>query len=209
MTLPKLINSALAFSVISGIMNILGIKLANTVTTNVTGLFSSSIQSWGNSYVFPIALASYIFLYLLGAVWGSWWYSSFHVRPVLWKKLVSPITNLSILLYGVLSQNPPVALLMFAMSNHNAFASNFTNYKIKPSQLTGLVMDMGVDIAKFNFENLSQQRCIKQNFIVRILIIIGFCIGGILAIYYTNWQLIWVAVAFYIALIGAIILGKF
>ncbi len=200
----KYIKIALGFAFISGIMNILGIKLLASVTTNVTGWLSLAIQAWQQQEP-SLAFLGYILTYLAGATWSSYWYNYNAVAFDVKKQLVSPVTNLVIIGYSLYTAQASVYLWLFAMSNHNAFASNHSHLKVKPSQITGLVMDMGLDLSRLPFQKICQKNEAIQNLLIKIFIIIGFASGGLLAAHFSTWHLLWLPFTFYIILIYLII----
>ncbi|MDI9878390.1 DUF1275 family protein [Flectobacillus longus] len=210
MKLERLITIAIPFSIISGIMNILGIKLFGVVTTNVTGLFSLGVQWWSdNGHQFPLALTIYILSYLFGSFFSSWWYHSYQLVPKMWKKLITPSVNLSIVLFAYFMKEPFIPSLVFAMSNHNAFASNFTCAKVKPSQLTGLVMDLGVELSKLKFTSSESRRCLWDSILTRLTIIVFFTVGALIAVTNQTMGLMLVVVIFYLGVIASVVLRKF
>ena len=210
MKLKRLIAIAIPFSIISGIVNILGIKLLGVVTTNVTGLFSLGVQWWSdNGHQFPFTLTIYILSYLLGSFFSSWWYHSYQLVPKMRKKLITPSVNLLIVLVAYFMKEPFIPSLVFAMSNHNAFASNFTCAKVKPSQLTGLVMDLGVELSKLRFTSSESRGCLWDSILTRLTIIVFFTLGAVVAVTNQTMILMLVAAVFYIGLIISVLLRKF
>jgi hypothetical protein len=202
--------SSFIFSSISGIINILGIQQLRLVVTNVTGHYSSSILSSRTETIYDLLIAcSYIFMYWLGSVWASSCFFYGKNNDKAFVKSLPIFLNLIIVLYAVLSGNLVVWLFFLVSSTQNAFGANHTENQVRPSQITGVVMASGLDIAKYFFGNSSTdyKNSLLKAFFVKMLNITGFIAGGILAFFVASIEILWLIVLFY-STIAILILKK-
>ncbi|MEA5405231.1 DUF1275 family protein [Arcicella sp. DC2W] len=202
--------SSFSFSFVSGIINILGIILLGLVVTNVTGHYSSSIVSSGMLTLNDILLTcSYIFMYWLGSFWAS---SCFYYGKSTNKAYVKALPiflNLIILIYAVWSQHLIVWLLFLVSSTQNAFGANHSENQVRASQITGVVMASGLDIAKYFFGGFTKdfKKDFLKAFAVKMLNITGFIVGGITAFFYSSINILWLPIVFY-GIVSILILKK-
>lgn len=202
--------SSFSFSFVSGIINVLGIVLLGLVVTNVTGHYSSSIVSSGTLTTKNILLTcSYIFMYWFGSFWASSCFFYGKKIDKVYVKALPILLNLIILLLAVWSQDLIVWLLFFVSSTQNAFGANHSENQVRASQITGVVMASGLDIAKYFFGNFSSE-CKKdflKAFVVKMLNIAGFMVGGATAFFYSTINILWLPIIFY-SIVLVLILNK-
>ncbi|MEA5257886.1 DUF1275 family protein [Arcicella aquatica] len=202
--------SSFSFSFVSGIINILGIQFLGLVVTNVTGHYSTSILSnKTETYKDILITSSYIFMYWLGSFWASSCFYYGKKTDKAYIKALPIFLNLIILLYALWSQNLVVWLLFLVSSTQNAFGANHSENQIRASQITGVVMASGLDMAKYFFGGFSAD-CRKdflKAFSVKMLNIIGFIVGGIASFFYSSLSILWLPVAFY-CIVSVLILKK-
>ncbi len=192
--------SAFSFSFVSGIINVLGILLLGLVVTNVTGHYSATIVTSRSLAIGDILLTCfYIFMYWFGSFWAS---SCYHIGKRIdnaFIKALPTLLNLVILLFAVYSQHLIVWLLFFVSSTQNALGANHTENQVRASQITGVVMATGLDMAKYFFADCSNdcKRSVFKTFTVKMLNIAGFVIGGITALYQGTTNVLWLPIIFY------------
>lgn len=202
--------SSFSFSFVSGVINILGITLLGLVVTNVTGHYSSSIISSGTVTLKDILLTcSYIFMYWFGSFWASSCFYYGKSTDKAYIKVLPILLNLAILLYAVWSQYLIVWLLFLVSSTQNAFGANHSENQIRASQITGVVMASGLDIAKYFFGDFSSacKKDFLKAFAVKMLNITGFIVGGITAFFYSSINILWLPIVFY-GIVSILILKK-
>ena len=124
-------------------------------------------------------------------------------------KAIPILVNLGIMLLALKTNNIPIYLFFFATSVQNSFGANHSKNEIRPSQITGVVMSSGLDIAKYFYDDCPKEtkRAIINSFTNKVLNIIGFVIGGIIAFFYTSISLLWIPVAFY-SIVAVLIIQK-
>jgi uncharacterized membrane protein YoaK (UPF0700 family) len=198
------------FSIVAGVVNVLGIKKLSIVLTNVTGHLSEAIMV-SNSDFYDDAILTpllYVLMYATGAFWSFWCFNYGQKKHYTWPKVLPVLVNIGIFLYALLTQSLPMLALFFAMSSQNGIGSNHSYAQVKPSQITGVVMNAMQDLSKYFLEeNPQQQSQSLTEFIIKALNIAGFAVGGLLALHYNVVNVLWVPVVFY-TLLGLLIVTK-
>ena len=210
MTIRQTRIAAFTFSVIPGIINILGIKMLGIVLTNVTGHYSGAVQQLGGeSWEGFIIILLYILMYWMGSFCAASCFIYGNRTDNDFIKAIPILVNLGIMLLALKTNNIPIYLFFFATSVQNSFGANHSKNEIRPSQITGVVMSSGLDIAKYFYDDCPKEtkRAIINSFINKVLNIIGFVIGGIIAFFYTSISLLWIPVAFY-SIVAVLIIQK-
>ena len=167
---------------VSGLINSMGLSLFSVVVTNVAGHFGTFSQRiFAGDYPFGFALLGGVLVYAFGAFAATW------IAETQQKKglLLLPIWGSALVLawvhiFGVRGEEFVAMWLLFgSMGAYNAFASNLTNGQIKPSQLTGLIIDFCTDAAKIyaKKQDVLENDKLRQKNQVRGLIILSFLVG--------------------------------
>ena len=200
MNLTQTRIAAFIFSVIPGIINILGIKTLGIILTNVTGHFSGAVQQLGEELGKGIVIIlTYIFMYWMGSFCAASCFVYGNRKDSGFIKAIPLLVNLGIMLWALKTNNIPIYLFFFATSVQNSFGANHSKNEIRPSQITGVVMASGLDIAKYFFLDYPKEakRAFIRSFTNKMLNIIGFFTGGTIAFFYTAMAILWIPVAFY------------
>ena len=200
MTIKQTSLAAFTFSVIPGIINILGIKMFGIVLTNVTGHFSGAVmQLGGQSYDEILLILSYILIYWIGSFFASSCFIYGNQKENNFLKALPLLINLGIMLWALKTNNIPFYSFFFVTSVQNSFGANHSQNEIRPSQITGVIMASGLDIAKYFFSDCPPE--IKQTYIQsfsnKMLNVTGFVMGGTIAFFYTTILILWIPVIFY------------
>jgi len=201
MTTRKIYLSSFIFSSTSGIINIVGIKQIGVVLTNVTGHISSLIQQLGEGKWEKLELTfSYAFVYWLGAFVASSCFIKSEYSSVNYWKSVPLLLNFSILIYAIAFHSIPVWGLIWVASSQNAFGTYQSKGEIRPSQITGVVMALGVEVSNFLWASNSPtaQRKIGVSIYTKLLNIIGFIAGGCIAMGYSSSNILILPTLFYL-----------
>jgi hypothetical protein len=200
MTTKQTYISALCFSFVPGIINILGLKLFGVVLTNVTGHYSGLVQQIGvETWHHSLRILAYIATYWLGSVFASTCFILGNRRENSIIKAIPTLINLGLMLFTIFTGTIPITLFFLATSIQNSFGANHSKNEIRPSQITGVVMASGLDFAKYFFSDATKaiKKTIKSSFITKTLNILGFVLGGITAFYFTSIFILWIPVIFY------------
>ena len=210
MTLTQTRIAAFTFSVIPGIINILGIKTLGIVLTNVTGHYSGAVQQLGEeSGREIITILIYIFMYWMGSFCAASCFIYGNRKDNHLIKAIPLIVNLGIMLWALGNNDIPIYLFFWATSVQNSFAANHSNNEIRPSQITGVIMASGLDIAKYFFSDCSNQakRAAIHSFTNKMLNVLGFVTGGVVAFFYSTITILWIPANFY-AIFAVLIIRK-
>jgi uncharacterized membrane protein YoaK (UPF0700 family) len=181
---------ALVFSFVSGLVNIYGIRHWGLVVTNATGHLSEAVQTLDATLRTSLY---YILAYGLGAIWG---FSCFHGGTKFknkWIFALPTLVNLIIFGMAVGLNHVPLVALVFAMSCQNAYGIHMSDGSVRPSQITGIIVNLGEDVAKQLFDNKDK----KTEILIKILNIIGFALGGTLAVLVNSKIILLIPIAFY------------
>ena len=210
MTITQTRIAAFTFSVIPGIINILGIKMLGIVLTNVTGHFSGTVQQLEvESGRGILIILTYIFMYWMGSFCAASCFIYGTRKDNHFIKAIPLFVNLGIMLWALGTNSIPIYLFFLATSVQNSFAANHSNNEIRPSQITGVVMASGLDIAKYFFSDCSKEakRADIRSFTNKMLNVMGFVAGGVIAFFYTTIFILWIPAAFY-AIVALLIIQK-
>jgi uncharacterized membrane protein YoaK (UPF0700 family) len=86
-----------------------------------------------------------------------------------WSQLFVPVT---------------VVLLCFIMGLQNAVITKISKAEIRTTHITGLVTDLGIELGKLLYMNLSQPgtpvRANRQRLRVHLALVLGFFLGGLM-----------------------------
>ena len=189
---------ASALSFVAGIVNIVGVLSVKVLTTNITGCFAFfSEEILLDHYNEALTYFLFIICFLSGAFCSSFLveFSSGHrtVRP----HLIPLITEILILgcvgmsdykeLKISLSPYITAGLLLFAMGVQNSLVTRVSQSVVRTTHLTGLFTDLGIELSKLFFkERKNEQRQLKKNITLKLVIIACFFSGCIIGGYSYN-----------------------
>ena len=169
----------------SGLINSMGLQFFEVVTTNVAGHFGTLLQRLLNQkYVLGLSLLGGVVVYGLSA-FGATLLSETQPNTKHKFLLLLPIIfNVAVLLFFQVQSTSArsfweIWLLFAGMGAYNAFSSNLTNGQVKPSQLTGLIIDACVDSAKIAAKThpLASSVAFRKKNQIRWLIVLFFSLG--------------------------------
>lgn len=169
----------------SGLINSMGLQFFEVVTTNVAGHFGTLLQRLLNQkYALGLSLLGGVVVYGLSA-FGATLLSETQPNTKHKFLLLLPIIfNVAVLLFFQVQSASArsfweIWLLFAGMGAYNAFSSNLTNGQVKPSQLTGLIIDACIDSAKIAAKTHPLASCVafRRKNQVRWLIVLFFSLG--------------------------------
>jgi|GEM_PF-4379077 len=170
---------------VSGLVNSMGLQFFEVVTTNVAGHFGAFLQQLlKHDYPLGLWLLGGVIVYGLGAFGATLLGETQRSTTPKVLLLLPIIFNVAVLFFFQVHSTSvrsfwEIWLLFAGMGAYNAFSSNLTNGQIKPSQLTGLLIDACVDSAKIaskKYPLVSGVEWRRKNQ-VRWLIILFFSLG--------------------------------
>lgn len=182
----------------SGIVIYAGLMTFSVVVTNVTGLLPQIAQ---DLYQGKLNTAGAIFLWLfaffLGGFFAGWCVE--REKLLKWRYLhLLPLTVVAaIFLYVGMSADDSAALhpiafpgmILFSIGIQNAMVSLTTSSLIKASQMTGVVNELGVDIAEIFHSEGEKRRLIQREALLRVTVMVSFLLGAMFSVaFFPTWQ---------------------
>jgi uncharacterized membrane protein YoaK (UPF0700 family) len=175
----------------SGIVIYAGLMTFSVVVTNITGLLPQIAK---DLYEGRLNTAGSIFLWLfaffLGGFFAGWCVEREKLNK--WRYLhLLPLSVVSSLFVFVGSAadhsdmfHPVVfpGMVLFSIGIQNAMVSLTTSSLIKASQITGVVNELGVDIAEIFHSEGEKRRLIQREAMLRIIIMCSFLLGAMFSV---------------------------
>jgi uncharacterized membrane protein YoaK (UPF0700 family) len=179
---------AFAYPFSSGIVIYAGLMTFSMIVTNVTGLLPQIAKDiyegeWRTAGTIFLCL----FAFFLGGFFAGWCvereklnkWRYLHLLPLLTVAFLFVTVGLS---NGHSNTMHPIILpgmLLFSIGIQNAMVSLTTSSLIKASQLTGVVNELGVDIAEIFHSAGEQRRIIQREAMLRLIIMCSFLLGSL------------------------------
>lgn len=161
----------------------------SVVVTNVTGLLPQIAK---DLYEGKLNTAGSIFLWLFSFFMGGFYAGWCVEREKLhkWRYLhLLPLLTVAALfvlvaIWGARAMHPVVfpALVLFSIGIQNAMVSLTTSSLIKASQMTGVVNELGVDIAEIFHSAGDQRRIIQREALLRLIVMVSFLLGAMFSV---------------------------
>jgi uncharacterized membrane protein YoaK (UPF0700 family) len=176
---------ACLLSFTSGLINSMGLHLFEVVATNVAGHFGTFLrQLLTQNTTAGFALLAGVLAYAVGAFTATFISEKSKKRHLIMLPIyfnIGVLVGFQFLLFAP-SSFIALWLLFLGMGAYNAFASNLTNGQIKPSQLTGLLIDACADTARIaaRRHSLADNVQFGKKNQVRWLIIVFFSLGVVI-----------------------------
>lgn len=195
---------ATTLSIVAGIVNVTGWSSLGILTTNVTGHFVLlSEQILAKNIQMTIGIALLVLAFLFGAFMSSVFmeisrdkaeeHFVSYIVPISLEIIVLAFVALSdLFLFPFEDYILLLAmLLLFSMGMQNALVSQVSSYIVRTTHLTGLFTDMGIELSQLIYYKKEVDRKeLKRSIFLRMLIVIGFTSGGILAGYlYSTYEM--------------------
>jgi uncharacterized membrane protein YoaK (UPF0700 family) len=182
---------AFSYPFSSGIVIYAGLMTFSVVVTNITGLLPQMAQSL---YKGEFNAAGAIFLWLFSFFMGGFLAGYCVEREKLRKKRFLHLFPLLVVIFlfvwiAYSDKNSttlsPIAfpgMLLFAIGIQNAMVSLTTSSLIKASQITGVVNELGVDIAEIIHSEGEKRKVIQREALLRIVVMCSFLLGALFSV---------------------------
>lgn len=187
-TIKKLYAFVYPFS--SGIVIYAGLMTFSMVVTNITGflpqiardLYEGQINTAGSIFL-------WLFAFFLGGFCAGWCVEQekirkwryLHLLPLVIVMSLYTLVGFSGHFSGLHPLNFP-AMLLFSIGIQNAMVSLTTSSLIKASQMTGVVNELGVDIAEIFHSEGEKRRLIKREALLRVIVMCSFILGAMFSV---------------------------
>lgn len=190
-TYPHNVLLASLLSIVAGIVNIIGLLSLHNLTTNVTGHFAYfSEEFFLQNYSLAITSIVYVLFFFIGAFVANT-VMELTARDNKHFSYILPISfeiiSLSfVALSGLFMDDefPAVFLsfiLLFSMGLQNALVTKVSGSVVRTTHLTGIFTDLGIEFSQLLFYKTDSERYrLKRSIGLKILIVGGFFMGGIL-----------------------------
>jgi uncharacterized membrane protein YoaK (UPF0700 family) len=189
---------AFVYPFASGIVIYAGLMAFSMVLTNVTGFLPQIAQ---DLYEGRMNTAGSIFLWLLafflGGFVAGWCVEREKLNKYRYLHL-APLMLVAVLFTIVAASRPgsaalhPVAfpsMVLFSIGIQNAMVSLTTSSLVKASQMTGVVNELGVDIAEIFHSAGERRRLIQREALLRVIIMCSFLGGALFSVaFFPIWQ---------------------
>jgi len=182
---------AMAYPFSTGIVIYAGLMTFSMVLTNITGflpqiakdLYEGQLNTAGSIFL-------WLFAFFLGGFFAGWCSLRekllksryLHLLPLLTVMLIYSAVGAS----GQKTENlHPVAfpsMILFTIGILNAMVSLTTSSLIKASQMTGIVVELGVDVAELFHSEGEKNMLIRREAWLRIVVMCSFIGGAMLSV---------------------------
>lgn len=177
---------AMVYPFSTGIVIYAGLMTFSMVLTNITGflpqiaedLYQGELHTAGSIF-------SWLFAFFMGGFFAGWCVE--REKILKWRYLhLLPLLTVTLFYFvvGISGQNAytlhPIAfpgMILFTIGVLNAMVSLTTSSLIKASQMTGMVVELGVDVAELFHSEGDRRRLIRREAWLRIVVMCSF-IGG-------------------------------
>jgi len=182
---------AISYPFITGIVIYAGLMTFSLVLTNITGflpeiakdLYEGKLTTAGSIFM-------WLFAFFMGGFFAGWCVEREKLRK--WRYLhLLPLITVMLVYFavGIAGKNnetlhPAVfpGMILFTIGILNAMVSLTTSSLIKASQMTGIVVELGVDLAELFHSEGEKNRLIRREAWLRIVVMCSFIGGAMLSV---------------------------
>ena len=182
---------AILLSVVAGMVNVIGFLSIGRLTTNVTGHFAFFVDEiFKFEFQKSLVFLYYILAFLLGSFVSSIlveFYQKRNERYIFIAPVLLEVSILMIISYMgmniVYIDVDIIAIsLLFSMGLQNSLVTKISNSLVRTTHLTGLFTDLGIELSQlFFYKEQDKRTVLVSNIKLRLSIITGFFVGGIIA----------------------------
>jgi uncharacterized membrane protein YoaK (UPF0700 family) len=173
----------------TGIVIYAGLMTFSVVLTNITGLLPQIARDLYEGKLHTAAsIFAWLFAFFLGGFFAGFCVEREKVRKRRYLHLLPLIVVASIFTFVGSSDTSvmhPVgfpALILFSIGIQNAMVSLTTSSLIKASQMTGVVNELGVDIAEIFHSEGEQRKLIQREALLRVIVMVSFLLGAMFSV---------------------------
>ena len=177
----------------SGVVIYAGLMTFSVVVTNITGLLPQIAKGlYEGHFETAGSIFLWLFAFFLGGFFAGFCVEREKLRKRRYLHLLPLLTVIGLFVFvgssrpnaadGALHPLTFPALMLFAIGIQNAMVSLTTSSLIKASQITGVVNELGVDIAEIFHSEGEKRRLIQREALLRIIIMCSFLLGALLSV---------------------------
>lgn len=194
---------AALLSTVAGTVNIVGLLSLETLTTNVTGHFAFFSEGlFLGDYRMALISVLYVLFFLIGAFMAN---TAMEITTKYTANFsyIVPISMEIICLAAVISLNLLNAdirivlgcILLLGMGLQNALVTKISGSVVRTTHLTGLFTDLGIELSQLLFyKKAKDHQRLQRNIFLRLIIIGGFFMGGIMGALFHRVCQLWTLV---------------
>lgn len=182
----------------SGIVIYAGLMTFSVVVTNITGLLPQIARDlYQGEFMTAGSIFLWLFAFFLGGFFAGFCVEREKLRK--WRYLHLLPLLVVVLLFSYVASSPPdasslhplvfPAMILFSIGIQNAMVGLTTSSLIKASQITGVVNELGVDIAEIFHSEGEKRRLIQREALLRLIIMCSFLMGAMVSVaLFPAWQ---------------------
>jgi uncharacterized membrane protein YoaK (UPF0700 family) len=193
----------------AGMVNVAGVMVFFAYTSNMTGHVATFAEELVKGHWYQAGVVFiWLFLFFIGSFLSEFLISFFdkqgpyfsHSLPVIIESLVLVM----VAMYGHLFYSESlketeilIAALIFSMGIHNGMVTTISNNQVKTTHLTGLITDLGREVACLFFKRYRNKE-LNKRITLRLTIFGSYMTGGIVGGYFFllyDFQVFYIVVA--------------
>lgn len=197
-TLKENLMLASSTAFVAGVVNVAGVIAFFAFTSNITGHVANLAQNvvekdFKDIYVF----LAWLILFFSGAFISSFAINSFKHKSNYQAHAIPIVIEIAVLMFVAIYGNNfyketdtereiVIGCILFSMGVQNGMVSVISGGLIKSTHLTGLITDLGAEVAEWIHPKTDKTVDIKHKIYVRSTILSFYIIGGLFAGYFFN-----------------------
>ncbi len=175
----------------SGIVIYAGLMTFSMVVTNVTGLLPQMARDLYEGKLNTAgSIFAWLFAFFLGGFFAGWCvereklmkWRYLHLFPLLVVAGIFSFVGASGHNTSTLHPGFFPGIILFSIGIQNAMVSLTTSSLIKASQMTGVVNELGVDIAEIFHSEGEKRRLIQREAMLRLIVMVSFLLGALCSV---------------------------
>jgi uncharacterized membrane protein YoaK (UPF0700 family) len=175
----------------SGIVIYAGLMTFSVVLTNITGLLPQIARDLYEGQMHTAAsIFLWLFAFFFGGFFAGWCVERekikkrryLHLLPLFVVSAIFTFVGSSDVNSKAMHPLTFPGLILFSIGIQNAMVSLTTTSLIKASQMTGVVNELGVDIAEIFHSEGEQRKLIQREALLRLIVMSSFLIGAMFSV---------------------------
>ncbi len=175
----------------SGIVIYGGLMTFSAVLTNVTGLLPQiAVDLYEGDLHTAGSIFLWLFAFFLGGFFAGWCverekllkWRYLHLVPLFTVVLLFTMVGLSDKRSDTFNPIVFPVMILFSIGVQNAMVSLTTSTLIKASQMTGVVNELGVDIAEIFHSDGEKRKLIQREALLRVIVMSSFLLGAVFSV---------------------------
>ncbi|MFN6943489.1 MAG: YoaK family protein [Cytophagaceae bacterium] len=182
---------AYLLSTTAGIVNVASLIAFYVLTTNITGHMAILSEEIAKMHWYQVqVVVIWFFMFFAGAFTSTIIVTTYgYSRPRVYNSIavfIEVVILVGVGFYGLYYYEGRLretevlaAALLFAMGLQNALITTISNYVVRTTHLTGLLTDIGIDVALLFNRRIKDKTELKKKLHLRFTIMLFYFIGGL------------------------------